>query len=396
MTFNLSTRVLDFLTHEIDLLILTNISSIYTTPEFVNINLLNSTFIKRVIIKESNLRAENFEYFKLCKLSFNNNYCGLEWLSKIQINDLYIFPSVYFDDINCFPFIFFTQINIIYFYNISKSSHFRSCKFYINVFIHVDSRTPNIVFIDSNFNISTYFLSNFLYLNSLTVHNSDVTFDDNLFRYFYYLYFISLKLNDYKSFFNSTQNKWLLSYGSYRPIDFNDCYSINNKIGMRFIYEIEFDGYDFPNEDFCYFKDFQHQKLVFPVIKYNQNLKCTCTLIWLIQNLKLKSFLQSKNLKEITNSVIINCLKHLEKISRDCDLNNRLKACGNNVKTYSTKCQFDKKYFSSECIIKFSEMLVLFLLSCFGLVLGITTYRLISKANSKQNMFAYMKIDIFY
>ncbi|CAF0826340.1 unnamed protein product [Brachionus calyciflorus] len=398
MTLNLSTRILDYLKQSkirIDLLILTNLSWIYTTPEFVNTSLLSSAFINKVIIKDSNLKTENFEYFKICKLSFNNKYCGLEWLSIIQINHLYFLPSVYFDDINCLPCIFFTQINMIYFYNISSSA-IRSCKFYINIYIHVNYRTPNIVFIDSNFNISTHFLSNFLYLNSLTIHNSDVILDDGLFRYFDSLFFIYLKLNDYKKFFKSTQNKWLLSYGSYKPIDFNDCFSITKKNGMNFIYEIEFDAYDFPNEDFCYFKDFPHQKLVFPVVKYNQNLKCTCTLIWLIQNLKLKSFIQSKNLDEITNSVIIKCLKNLDKINKGCDFNNRLKACGSSVKTVSTKCKFDKKYFSSDCLIKFFEMLVIFFLSSFGLCLGFYTYRLIYKANCKQNMFSYMKIDIFH
>jgi hypothetical protein len=39
--------------------------------------------------------------------------------------------------------------------------------------------------------------------------------------------------------------------------------------------------YEYPNEDFCLFKDFPHDQLVLPIIIASEVLTCTCTLKWL-------------------------------------------------------------------------------------------------------------------
>ena len=41
--------------------------------------------------------------------------------------------------------------------------------------------------------------------------------------------------------------------------------------------------YTYPDRDFCFFSDFPHERLVYPIIESDLDLECTCTLLWLIQ-----------------------------------------------------------------------------------------------------------------
>ena len=43
--------------------------------------------------------------------------------------------------------------------------------------------------------------------------------------------------------------------------------------------------YAYPDRDFCLFRHFPHERLVFPVIYTDRPLKCTCTLIALTQHM---------------------------------------------------------------------------------------------------------------
>ena len=52
------------------------------------------------------------------------------------------------------------------------------------------------------------------------------------------------------------------------------------KFNMRS--EFSFDSiYEYPNEDLCLFKDFPHNRYVYPLIMPGRQLECTCTLYWL-------------------------------------------------------------------------------------------------------------------
>ncbi len=42
--------------------------------------------------------------------------------------------------------------------------------------------------------------------------------------------------------------------------------------------------YSYPEEDFCFFKYFPHQRVVLPVLTPNSKSKCSCTELFLIQN----------------------------------------------------------------------------------------------------------------
>lgn len=57
---------------------------------------------------------------------------------------------------------------------------------------------------------------------------------------------------------------------------------------IRFVYPESFASfnsfYNFPDEDICLFQSFPHDRLVFPVIAIKRDFKCTCTIMFLLNN----------------------------------------------------------------------------------------------------------------
>ena len=211
-----------------DLLILSNISRIFMTPENVWYNLFNTTMINRVIIRNSNLKLVYSEYLNKCELSSFNYYCGLDWMTSLSIDHLYIFSSVNLENINCLYALFFSNITNLYFYNVSQKTSNKTCNFSVNFQIY--AAPLNMIIIDSNFYLKKDFLLNFVNLQSLLIYNSYINIEYDLFKLYWNLNFISFKLNDFGYYVKNFQNNWTSSYGSINPIDFNDCYSITNKL----------------------------------------------------------------------------------------------------------------------------------------------------------------------
>jgi hypothetical protein len=80
----------------------------------------------------------------------------------------------------------------------------------------------------------------------------------------------NININDYLKNFNydnTTQNH-ILSY---------------KKVNVKYTKKIESEhiqGYKFPDEDFCLFLGFPHNRLVFPILdRFNYTLNCSCTLM---------------------------------------------------------------------------------------------------------------------
>jgi hypothetical protein len=88
-------------------------------------------------------------------------------------------------------------------------------------------------------------------------------------------------------------------------------------------------GYDYPDEDFCLFKYFPHSKLVFPIVKSNIELNCTCTIAWLIQYWRF-------SFKDIKTSCLSNCFSsNFSLLVEQCNFDYRISQCFENVSAYS-------------------------------------------------------------
>jgi len=82
-------------------------------------------------------------------------------------------------------------------------------------------------------------------------------------------------------------NKWLDYLNKNVSIDLNqaDLLQQRSKAIFLTIYQMfsNISFYSYPDEDFCYFKDFPHSRLILPKLKPNYKTSCSCTEIFLIQ-----------------------------------------------------------------------------------------------------------------
>lgn len=105
---------------------------------------------------------------------------------------------------------------------------------------------------------------------------------DDLFKNFKNLKLLFIRMQYIKNIFMKN-NKWLnyLNYDQFfnrtKVVSFNQtCFLVLYQTLPRVTL------YQYPDEDFCYFKNFPHDKLVMPVLKPNHNTNCSCTELFLI------------------------------------------------------------------------------------------------------------------
>jgi len=100
--------------------------------------------------------------------------------------------------------------------------------------------------------------------------------------------------------------------------------------------------YDYPNEDFCYFKDFPHQRLVLPQLRPSYKTKLTCTELFLVQysikyeyhlNQNEHLFLSSYSYSQyyiddvIENTFLYYKVASINELIEKCNFTERLKLC---------------------------------------------------------------------
>jgi hypothetical protein len=143
--------------------------------------------------------------------------------------------------------------------------------------------------------------------------------EDNLFESFKSLMLLLLYLENFSEFIrgNNTWMKSLTTNGQELLVGLID----SNK------------KYEFPEEDFCNFIGFPHEKKVYSFIQTKSNLNCSsCTLAWLLQN-----WSQSSNSDLIKSSdSVFDCLneKNIDEFNariEECDFDSRIKVCLNIV-----------------------------------------------------------------
>jgi hypothetical protein len=101
--------------------------------------------------------------------------------------------------------------------------------------------------------------------------------------------------------------------------------------------------YDYPDHDFCYLKDFPHQRLVLPRLKPNYKSSCSCTQLFLIQysidSIQFIEYYSEKTLKDyymlnqyyyndINEATYSKCINSsIEEFIRKCDFEKKLNLC---------------------------------------------------------------------
>jgi len=95
---------------------------------------------------------------------------------------------------------------------------------------------------------------------------------------------LELELNNFQEFIQ-TIDDWMLSLNSNISVDLTLQTDIDkNKQNEMYIKLTDLKKqYTYSDKDFCLFKNFPHEKLVYPIINTKSDLECSCTLLWLLQ-----------------------------------------------------------------------------------------------------------------
>lgn len=105
---------------------------------------------------------------------------------------------------------------------------------------------------------------------------------DNLFDYFPHLNNIDFIISNLRELFHGG-NKWM------NGLNVNSAGTLKKSLRLEFRHEKQmrsFDSiYEYPDEDLCLFKEFPHERSVYPLIVPGKRLECTCTLYWLQANI---------------------------------------------------------------------------------------------------------------
>jgi hypothetical protein len=140
-------------------------------------------------------------------------------------------------------------------------------------------------------------------LFSLELNGIFDSIQDDLFKNLNSLKLLIIRMQHIKKIFMKN-NKWLqfLNYNQKitRPVPFNQTFFL---VLYQSLPRVTY--YEYPNEDFCYFKNFPHEKIVLPVLKPNHNLTCSCTQLYLIQYSYLLKKRFDSNFEHINQFLIV-------------------------------------------------------------------------------------------
>jgi len=124
-------------------------------------------------------------------------------------------------------------------------------------------------------------------INILDINGPLGLIQEDLFKNFQKLRVLRIRSPNIKHIF-AKNNKWLNHINSNVNFDLRlpiDKITIYSYVFFLVLYQ-SFENvtfYDYPDEDFCYFKKFPHHRLVMPYLKPIDKSKCTCTEIYLLQ-----------------------------------------------------------------------------------------------------------------
>jgi hypothetical protein len=161
-----------------------------------------------------------------------------------------------------------------------------------------------------------------------------------LFKDFKNLKVLFIKMNYVQNIFKKN-NKWLqyLNYNeiidSTKPFEYSQAFFL---VLYQTLFRKEY--YKFPNEDFCYFKNFPHNRHVMPLFEPNLISSCTCTHLFLVQNSHLlrNEFSYDSNVEWTYQRPVYYAELKFNGFLKECSIDN-------NIEEEIKKCDFKKRLF---------------------------------------------------
>lgn len=391
-----------------------------TTIILKNIEKINKNSITSlrpfILLNDVLMSNINLDFFylnqTLSKKSICNSFLNISktkskiYLASIMATNLVFTDSVIFAKELC-PIIFYgSVIEYIHFYNLSQENTLNFIKSdYSNSF---QASIFSVFIENSKISLDNRFFDEVVFkqLTELSILNSSLTYiSDRTFSTFEKLKFINLTLNNFdveKYEFNNLFKS--LNFRS-KILDLKDCLSVKeyeiryHYFKMIIILKDLSKSYRYPEKDFCLFKDFPHNRVVFPIINGKKNLICTCTLLWLLVNHELKKYIEKTyspdSIVSMNTSSTRDCFIDFDAKIKICDFHSRLRdQCGIYISEndFRFTCNMKKEYNTESCFLRLFEIVLIFFISLVGLTLNLLIFTIL--LSEKQEFFIYLKIKL--
>ena len=245
----------------------------------------------------------------------------------------------------------------------------------------------------------------FKHIKRLLVSGVIESIQTDLFAHFKSLKFFCLFLDNLDRFLHNSDNSWMKYLNNEVNVDLNNMNEVDKYMRSSFKIEITSkskntngskysfqNSYLYPDADFCLFKHFPHEHLVYPVFFSGDRIQCTCTIMWLIQyygmygrRSDLSTYLvQFYVMNDYFNHTILVCVDgQLNSRIKSCNFAKRLKDCNrSDFVIRKTNPITDEEIFFK---IKWIEMIVFIFLQPIICFVGIIT-NLLSILTLKQHL----------
>ena len=216
------------------------------------------------------------------------------------------------------------------------------------------------------------------------------------------------------------QNKWIDFLNLNVSVDLNDFYSIDSHVESVFILVLfqtfsNLSFYEYPLEDFCYFKNFPHQRLVVPQLKPNFKTSCTCTELYLIQYSYFQSFrmvyytdqliadyyfLSQYYFDDINQKNFSNCINNsIMETIKNCNFDTRLNMCEIKSFNYSKDDKFKWYVLDWNELSRYSQTIFALyinkIFSLIGIFINILIIIILSSKIIENKIYIHLKIYSF-
>ena len=270
-----------------------------------NLNLSNSRHLIEHNIYTSYFSDSYFDFYLNHTQLITKEQCARSNFEHSIFNfGQYVFFSNIYYSKNVCPYVFMkSTFKCIIFESISNSFLYKNQLEFLSLNETEDFQLPNIRSMTVNVahdHISTRLVNRNIFNNvrSFILQGYFYGIQEDLFESFKHLREIFIIADSFAVLF-SQGNKWMNQINSDVNQSLDSINFLQNiSIDMsRTVYLVFYDKikddteayifkriYAYPNEDLCLFKDFPHQQLVFPVFETSEPIKCTCTVMWLIQH----------------------------------------------------------------------------------------------------------------
>ena len=252
----------------------------------------------------------------------------------------------------------------------------------------------------------------------------------DLFYHFTMLEYVDIQIDNFKQLFHRG-NKWMMYLNHHVSVNLSDQHEVDQKINsylhLRLKHRLNmsfFDQiYEYPDEDFCFFQHFPHEHLVVPIIIPGKRIRCSCTLLYLIQYYSYYFIVnykadydpyQNYEYYELTSPLFNHSItychdKNFNESLLNCNFTKRLKKCKqssfevNNKENYESEFKLDNDvdlvYF-----FKWLQLILIIILqpifSFFGIVNNALIIMVVQNKGAKKNfkdvMYRHMVINSYF